>query len=468
MQAPLLPELARRNRHNLRTLRSSPAAEISGALGDLGTLLPLMIALALQGSINLSSTLVFSGLFNIVTGAVFGIPLPVQPMKAIASSAISTPLSLSVTTASGALVSLAVLLLSATGLLRLLTRLLPVPIIKGIQLGAGLRLVISGASLILPLSWLTPALDSRLSTLVAFLLLFLTQRYRRFPYALLIFLLGLLTSLLIPPSPVLHYTNNNNDNNNDPGTTTTPPWKPSLSHLPVLLPDFQSFSAWSTALSQLPLTTLNSVLAVSALSSDLLPDLPAPGATSLGLSVAAMNLAGCWFGAMPVCHGAGGLAAQHRFGARSGASVVLLGVVKMVLGLGFAGGPDGSLMGLLRRFPRGVLGVMVVAAGLELAKVGSGLNTGGAGDLWEECQGASDESGGGAGVVRKCREVGEREQQERWMVMMVTAAGIVAFKNDAVGFAAGCCCHGAYRVADWIERRREGRWGFGERRPLLW
>lgn len=76
-----LAELGRRNRHNVRTLRESPLAEMSGALGDLGTLLPLMIALARQGSINLSATLVFSGVFNIVTGVVFGIPLPVQPMK---------------------------------------------------------------------------------------------------------------------------------------------------------------------------------------------------------------------------------------------------------------------------------------------------------------------------------------------------------------------------------------------------
>jgi hypothetical protein len=93
MPVPFLSELARRNRHNLRTLRQAPAAEISGALGDLGTLLPLMIALALQGSIDLASTLVFSGLFNIVTGAVFGIPLPVQPMKVCHSETLS-PLSL--------------------------------------------------------------------------------------------------------------------------------------------------------------------------------------------------------------------------------------------------------------------------------------------------------------------------------------------------------------------------------------
>ena len=69
------------HRHNVQTFRHSPVAEISGALGDLGTLLPLMIALALQGSIDLSTTLVFTGIFNIVTGVVFGIPLPVQPMK---------------------------------------------------------------------------------------------------------------------------------------------------------------------------------------------------------------------------------------------------------------------------------------------------------------------------------------------------------------------------------------------------
>lgn len=74
-------ELRRLNRNNLATVRAAPWAEISGSLGDLGTLLPLMIALAAQGSIHLGTTLVFSGLFNILTGVFYGIPLPVQPMK---------------------------------------------------------------------------------------------------------------------------------------------------------------------------------------------------------------------------------------------------------------------------------------------------------------------------------------------------------------------------------------------------
>lgn len=78
-----LKDIPKFTKHNLRTLRHAPVSEISGALGDLGTLLPLMIALALQGSISLSTTLVFSGIFNIATGAAFGLPLPVQPSKQI-------------------------------------------------------------------------------------------------------------------------------------------------------------------------------------------------------------------------------------------------------------------------------------------------------------------------------------------------------------------------------------------------
>lgn len=76
-----LKDIPRLHRDNVNTLRRSPLSEISGALGDLGTLLPLMITLAIRGSISLSTTLVFSGFFNVATGVVFGIPLPVQPMK---------------------------------------------------------------------------------------------------------------------------------------------------------------------------------------------------------------------------------------------------------------------------------------------------------------------------------------------------------------------------------------------------
>ncbi|CAN8106412.1 unnamed protein product [Discula destructiva] len=458
-----LQDIPRLTKYNLATLKSSPLTEISGALGDLGTLLPLLIALALQGSISLPSTLVFTGLANILTGVVFGIPLPVQPMKAIAAAAIASHATQPQTLAAGALVAIAVGLLSVTGLLRWLTARIPIPVVKGIQFGAGLQLVISGGgAMLLHLGWADDPLDNRLWGLGAFVLLVFTARTpRRFPYALIVFLLGLLLAVLAvvlqdPHAPGKH------------SPSGLPGWR--IWHPTVSVPGFGASEAWTMAVAQLPLTTLNSVIAAAALAAELMAGPPFPhGATTptvteLGVSVALMNLIGCWFGAMPVCHGAGGLAAQYRFGARSGASVVLLGTVKLLLGL-FLGT---TLLDLLAGFPKAVLGVMVIAAGLELAKVGQSLNHG-ASDLWESSvvSSAADGEGGPVGTtgaVKRQRDVTDEERAERWTVMLMTAAGILAFKNDAVGFLAGLLTYYAYGVSHAAERR----WGVrSERQPLL-
>jgi len=146
-----------------------------------------------------------------------------------------------------------------------------------------------------------------------------------------------------------------------------------------------------------------------------------------------MNLIGGWFGAMPVCHGSGGLAAQFRFGARSGASVMLLGLFKILLGICFGE----SLVQLLRAYPKSLLGIMVLAAGLELAKVGESLNHG-ARDLDLGDEHTSPEQ-------QQQRELGEKERKERWNVMFMTVGGLLAFRNDGVGFVAGMLCHWSYR-----------------------
>ncbi|KAI5861195.1 hypothetical protein GGS23DRAFT_157652 [Durotheca rogersii] len=448
-----LADIRRSHRRNVENLRKSPLAEISGALGDLGTLLPLMITLAINGSISLSTTLVFSGFFNIATGVIFGIPLPVQPMKAIAAAAIASKASQRETVAAGSIVGAVVLFLSVTGLLRWAARVIPVPVVKGIQLGAGLSLIISaGTSLLMlpPSRWACPPLDGPAWAAVAFVLLVLTQRMRRFPYALVVFGVGIafaFVGIAIGPEPSL----NPHHHRKLPRWST---WEPRFA-----VPRWTA-EAIGMGVAQLPLTTLNSVIAVGALAADLRgpSELAPPGVGALGLSVAVMNLAGCWFGAMPVCHGAGGLAAQWRFGARSGASVVLLGAFKMAVGLAFGE----SLLDLLAAFPKALLGVMVVAAGLELAKVGRSLNYG-APDLWEE---SVEQRGDGATVRKQHRKVSDEEREERWTVMLTTAAGILACRNDAVGFSAGLLCHWAYRLADWVERRRRGR-GQNERTPLL-
>lgn len=155
-----------------------------------------------------------------------------------------------------------------------------------------------------------------------------------------------------------------------------------------------------------------------------------------------MNLIGGWFGAMPVCHGSGGLAAQYRFGARSGASIIILGLFKVLLGLFFGE----TLVGLLKEYPKSLLGIMVLAAGLELAKVGESLNYG-ARDLWE----ASESTGGSSSsqeTSKRQRSLSDDERKERWTVMFMTIGGLLAFKNDGVGFLVGILCHLAYRSSD--------------------
>ncbi|KAM0512430.1 hypothetical protein ACHAPE_008880 [Trichoderma viride] len=429
MATASLARLRRLNVHNLRTFRDAPLAEISGSLGDLGTLLPLMIALAAKGYIDLGSTLVFSGIFNVLTGVVFGIPLPVQPMKAIAAAAISAreDPSMGVVVAAGQWVGAAVFFMSITGLLRAAVSFVPIPVVKGIQLGAGLSLIIgAGSSLLQPLHWLHPALDNRLWALAAFLVLVFTQNMPRFPYALGFFLLALVLALV-------QVLVSGGDQSSLPWFQV---WRPHFV-LPSWIGAGDAPALWM-AVGQLPLTTLNSIIAVSALASDLLPDIPSPSVTSIGLSVALMNLSGTWFGAMPVCHGAGGLAAQYRFGARSGASVIILGLFKVVLGLLFGQ----TLVNLLTEIPHGLLGVMVVAAGLELAKVGHTLNQG-APDLWHESA-----RQGGVVSPRLHRQLSDEERLERWTIMLVTTAGILAFRNDAVGFLAGMFCHFSYRLSE--------------------
>ena len=120
--------------------------------------------------------------------------------KAIAASSLLHHSSLATTTGAGGLVGFAILLLSITGLIRWLTLHIPVPVVKGIQLGAGLRLVISsGSSLILPLKWLSPLLDNRLWAVVVFLALLVVTPGRGGgktpPFALLVFVLGVCFSV---------------------------------------------------------------------------------------------------------------------------------------------------------------------------------------------------------------------------------------------------------------------------------
>ncbi|KAB8233065.1 hypothetical protein ETB97_011578 [Aspergillus alliaceus] len=422
--------------YNFKTFRRHYVSEISGSLGDLGTFLPIAIALAVNGTVSLSSTLIFSGIFNILTGLFFGIPLPVQPMKAIAAVAIARSFNNGTIAAAGIFVGVCILLFSVTGLLRWFADVIPIPVIKGIQVGAGLSLVIASCGNILSsLGWVGPSwADNRIWAIAAFIFLIITNVYRKVPYALAVFILGLvfaiIRSALAADLPSITF------------------WHP---YTVVPTPHQWSVGALDAGVGQIPLTTLNSIVAVVHLAGDLLPNVRTPSITSVGLSVAAMNLVGCWFGAMPVCHGSGGLAAQYRFGARSGSSVIFLGVLKLVIGIFFGE----SLVGLLKRFPSALLGIMVIAAGLELVSVGESLNTTGARDIMKAS----------FGILGDARQdiapmLSDADRKRRWTVMMVTVGMLVGFKNDAIGFLAGILCHVGYELPGLWEKVRR-RWSEG-------
>ncbi|EXJ60382.1 hypothetical protein A1O7_04534 [Cladophialophora yegresii CBS 114405] len=414
--------------HNLSTFRRQPWNEISGSLGDLGTFLPIVIALTEGHQISLTTTLIFTGIYNILTGALFGIPLPVQPMKAIAAVAILKSLTAGQTAAAGLFVSTCILLFSVTGLLTWFTRVIPIPVVKGIQVGAGLSLILAaGGKALASLSWTAPSwLDNYLWMIFGFLVLFATTSVQpRTPYALLVFLVGIAFAIV--------QVAGDDEHGQFPGFRL---WRP---YVQVPRADEWRTGILDAGVGQLPLTTLNSIIAVTHLAADLLPEIETPTVTAIGISVAAMNFVGCWFGAMPVCHGSGGLAAQYRFGARSGASIISLGLLKLLLGVLFGE----SLSDMLGRFPLALLSVMIIAAGLELASVGESLNTPRARDLGKE--------------EGECTEITDEERKQRWSVMLVTAGLLIAFKNDAVGFVAGMCCHWSFQLSSYMAIRTRTR-----------
>ncbi len=374
-------------RHVLRQARLN-AHEVGGSLGDLGTFLPLLVGMASQNGLNFAAALFFAGLFNIVTGLTFAIPMAVQPMKAIAAVALTEGLTVPQILAAGATVSAVILMLGVTGLIDWLNRVVPKSVVRGLQLALGLSLLMKGMQMVAGTSqWFAP--DSYLTGLLSALVVLLLFFSRKVPAALVLFGVGLVLAVWTHPGVA--------------GSLgvgfTLPSWSP---------PAWEDFvAAFSkAALPQIPLTTLNSVIAVCALSADLFPDRRAEP-RRVAVSVGMMNLVACWFGGMPMCHGAGGLAGQYRFGARTNGSILFLGAVKMLLAI-FLGT---SLMALCQAFPASVLGVMLAFSGMELALV--------------------------------CRDQTNRTDA---FAMLLTAAACLGLNNIALGFLLGLAMTWGLRI----------------------
>jgi len=331
--------------------------EISGSLGDLATFLPLAVGLIVVNGVNATSIFLAAGILYIASGLYFGVPVPVQPLKATSALAIAlsaTPGDITAVALLMGLIFAGISFFNLSGLLRMaFTR----PIVRGIQLGLGVLLVKKGLTFAFGSNHEMAAgveghpvlLAAALGGIVLGIIL-LSRESRRYPAALVVIVLGILCGMLLGPI----------------GTRSSlsigwirPEWGFSLQadwHLVILV----------LLLPQIPLTFANSVVAAA----DTARCYYGEGAgrvtlRGLAASLGIANLFSAWIGGMPMCHGSGGITAHYRFGARTGGANLFIGGLFVFLALLF-GKSIASLFALL---PAPVLGVLLAYVGLEHARL---------------------------------------------------------------------------------------------------
>jgi MFS superfamily sulfate permease-like transporter len=324
-------------------------AELSGAFGDLGTLIPFVVAYISILKMDPAGILLAFGASLVVVGLVYRTPFPVQPMKAIGAAALTqsagaVALTPAMVGGAGLVTALLWLLLAATGLAKRLAQWIPKPALLGVVMGLGFSFMLEGLRMMAG-SWLLSAV-----LLVATLLLLARSRL---PAMLLLLVAGAVLTVIRQPALVADLA----------------AIKPAL-HLPAFAwPSLGWQDLWLgavlLALPQLPLTFGNALIAITEENNRLFPDRKV-SERRVAFSTGLLNLFSSAIGGIPMCHGAGGMAGQVKFGARTGGASVMLGAVLLLLGLFFAD----SVGTLFHLFPAPVLGVILFLAGAELAIAG--------------------------------------------------------------------------------------------------
>src|SRR4051794_22248878 len=92
--------------------------------------------------------------FLISTGLFYGLPLPVQPMKAISAVILTGGISPGEVAAAGIMIGIVLLVLGITNWIGKLARAIPQSVGAGLQLGLGLLMSVLGLKLILETPWL--------------------------------------------------------------------------------------------------------------------------------------------------------------------------------------------------------------------------------------------------------------------------------------------------------------------------
>jgi xanthine/uracil/vitamin C permease (AzgA family) len=321
-------------------------AEWAGAFGDLGTLLPFVIAYIAVVKMDPAGVLLAFGAAMIAVGLHYRTPMPVQPMKAIGAVAATqasqtflvTPQAVAV---AGLATGLIWLVLGLTGLAQKISRLVPRPIAIGIVLGLGFAFMLEGLKM-MAAGWIVAALG------LALTLLLLSNR--KVPAMFVLLLFGAAAALIADPRLAGEFA-----------AVEARFRLPELALGPIQPSDLLVGVVF-LALPQVPLTFGNAIVAVTEENNRLFPDRRITERKA-AISTGVMNVLGASVGGAPMCHGAGGMAGHVRFGAQTGGAIVILGVILCVTALFFSG----SVTTLLRIFPTPVLGVVLFLTGAQLA-----------------------------------------------------------------------------------------------------
>jgi MFS superfamily sulfate permease-like transporter len=317
--------------------------EWSGAFGDIGTLIPFVVAYITIVKVPPLGLLFMFGISLIVSGLYYRTPLPVQPMKAIGAAAIAGGISPAALYGSGLTTGLFWLLAGVTGVIRPIAKLATKPVVRGIMLGLGLTFMVDG---------ITRMRTAPVLACFALVVTFILLSNRKIPAMFVLLLIGIVSAAIFNPEIMSELAN---------------------IHIGFKLPAFSlPMITWNDLVSgtllftipQIPLTLGNAVIAITAENNELYPDRQVTE-KKIAISQGIMNLVSPVFGGIPMCHGAGGMAGHVRFGAKTGGAPVILGSILMLAALFFSD----SISIIFKIFPNSILGVILFFAGSELALV---------------------------------------------------------------------------------------------------
>lgn len=317
-------------------------SELAGSAGNFGTVLPLLFAVSLASGMNLSVMLIWAAVWYVVTGIWYRIPIPVEPLKAIGAIAIAEQITPHIIAASGILTGAICLMIGFFGWMNQIRRVIPEPVIRGIQLGLAFILIKSAIP-----EFVIPDLFFAGVSAGIILLFFFVRRGHAIPDLSAFIVIGLGFILAISRAGLP-----------DPGVLSLPG---------LVLPNPDEFITAGIHLvpPQFPLTLTNAILATTLLVSDLFKKDVNPD--TLCKSVGLMSMSSSFFGGFPMCHGAGGLAAHYRFGARTGFALIFGGFLLASLAI-ICADPK-----VVMALPKGMFGVLLVVVAIELIKYG--INT---------------------------------------------------------------------------------------------